>query len=97
MQTSFGKAAATLLSFALLAGGVARAADSPQQGAAISAISPGALPAGQAERYVIPNYYSVIAGAGRSFTGVAIQNNSGVSCNVAVRCQFSFGMYRISV
>jgi hypothetical protein len=51
-----------------------------------------AVPAGQVDRYKIPNYTSqTMFGANRSFVEVTIENNSGHSCDAAVGFQFAFG------
>jgi hypothetical protein len=46
-------------------------------------------PAGQVNRYVIPNYTSQAAQATRSVTVVTIMNNTGFPCNAAVAFQFA--------
>ena len=76
--------------------GTAAAVDLPTQ------IKPGvagplAPPPGQVNRYIIPHYYSVISGAGRSFTAATIRNNSSVTCSAAVRFQRGFGTTDICV
>ncbi len=46
-------------------------------------------PAGQVNRYVIPNYTSQSLAATRSIAAVTIMNNTGAPCNAAVAFQFA--------
>jgi hypothetical protein len=48
-------------------------------------------PAGQVNRYVIPNYSSQTGATSRSFAVVTIHNSGTASCNAGVQFQYAFG------
>jgi hypothetical protein len=76
---------AAALAVLLVGGSAVQAADAPTQRPL--AVAPTAVPSGQVNRYVIPNFYSLILGAARSFTGITVYNNSNSTCSAAVRFQ----------
>ena len=73
------------LALVLVSGSALRAGEVPTRGA--SGVGSAAVPAGHVNRYLIPNFYSVISGAARSFTGITVYNNSSSTCGAAVRFQ----------
>jgi hypothetical protein len=93
MKVRFANLITACVALLLVTGG-AEAADSPSSAGprASSAVAPLAIPPGHVRRYVIPHYYSVISGGGRSLTIVTVRNGSGSSCEVYVNFQRGQGI-----
>jgi hypothetical protein len=80
------------------ASGRAEERSSAEQPANAKSLAVPLAPAGQVNRYRIPNYTSETLRPGtRSFVEVTIENNSNVTCNAAVSFQFAFGTSDICV